>query len=340
MAYISKLPSGKWRAEVSKNGKRTSASFKTKAEATNWAAAEEAAIVALKRGVFPRKTLGEAMDRYVDEVSPAKRGERHEGLRLRAFQRDFPALAGMVLHEIKTPDMAGWRDARLRKVSPGSVARDINLLSNLFTVAREEWHWCGPSPLTGMRRPKDNPPRTRRVKWQEVKAICRWLGYRTGDVRTKQQQVALAFLLGLRTGMRAGEILSLSPANVDLERRVATVVHKTQHLTGRPRDVPLTRQAVRLLRGHQGFTLTSASLDALFRKARDARMLKDLHFHDSRAEALTRLARKVDVLTLSRISGHKDINLLSSVYYRETAEDVAARLDHASKPSRPTPSTS
>jgi hypothetical protein len=33
--------------------------------------------------------------------------------------------------------------------------------------------------------------------------------------------------------MRAGEILSLGKKNLNLKRRVASVAHKTQHLTGR-----------------------------------------------------------------------------------------------------------
>jgi integrase len=327
MAYLRKLPSGKWQAQVERNGVKASASFDTKAAASNWATKEEAALLAAKRGAFPRRTLAEAMSRYAEEVSSQKRGERSEGLRFDAFKRDFPDIAGKVISEVTTPDMVRWRDARLKKVSSGSVARDINLLSHVFTIARKEWKWCAASPITDMRRPKENPARTRRVKPFEVKRLVRWLGYRTGQVRTKQQEVALAFLLGLRTGMRAGEILSLSRDNVDMARRVAVVQHKMQHVTGRPREVPLTRQALRLLKGHKGFTITSASLDTLFRKARDALLLKDLHFHDSRAEALTRLSKRVDVLTLSRISGHKDLNVLLHTYYRESASDIAARLD-------------
>lgn len=161
--------------------------------------------------------------------------------------------------------------------------------------------------------------------------LCRGLDYRPGRApQTKQQEVALAFMVGLRSGMRAGEILSLGKANLDLARRVASVAHKTQHLTGKPRKVPLTRQAIRLLRPVSQrvrcFTLSSAVLDVLFRKARDRLMIEDLHFHDSRAEALTRLARKVDVMTLAKISGHKDVRILVNAYYRETAEQIAARL--------------
>lgn len=327
--YIRKVKGGH-RVEVERLGVRDSATFKTRAQASSWGAAREAEILATKRGAYPRKTLADAIDRYTREVSPTKRGARAEGLRFDALRRDYPELAGKILSEITTPDWVAWRAARLKLVSPGSVRRDVNLFRNLFTVARKEWRWCGESPFVGFTVPSDNPPRERRVSMLEVKRLCRWLGYVTGKVEGKQQEVALAFLLALRTGMRAGELLQLNDSTVDLARRVARVSHKTQHLTGRPREIPLTKHAARLLKPMMGrgevFSVSSKSLDALFRKARKALLIEDLHFHDSRAEALTRLARKVDVMTLARISGHKDLKLLLSTYYRESAEDIAARL--------------
>jgi integrase len=330
MAYVTKLPSKRWRAQIERKGVRDSATFNSKAEASGWAARREAEIIASERGAYPRKTLQDAIDRYRKEVSRNKRGARAEGLRFDALARDFPVLVGKVLHEIRTPDWVDWRTARLKVVTPASVRRDVNLFRNLFSVARDEWKWCGESPFKGFSVPSDSAPRERRVSMREVKQLCRWLGYRTGKVTGKQQEVALAFLLALRTGMRAGELLSLSDANVDLTKRVARVQHKTQHLTGRPREIPLTKHAVRLLRPMMGrgqvFTVGSKSLDAMFRKARKALLIRDLHFHDSRAEALTRLARKVDVMTLARISGHKDLKLLLGTYYRESAADIAARL--------------
>jgi integrase len=66
-------------------------------------------------------------------------------------------------------------------------------------------------------------------------------------------------------------------------------------------------------------------MDATFRKLKRKANILDLHFHDSRAEAATRLAAKVDVLTLARILGHRDIRSLM-IYYRESAEDIAKRL--------------
>ena len=74
------------------------------------------------------------------------------------------------------------------------------------------------------------------------------------------------------------------------------------------------------------FDLTSQQIDALFRKARDKSKIENLRFHDSRHEAITRLAKKPDVLSLARIVGHKDIRMLL-VYFNETAEELAHRLD-------------
>jgi integrase len=289
------------------------------------------------------KTVADAFDEYARKVSPRKQGSRAEGLRLTRFLTDFPHLAAMPLSEFKTPQLAEWRDARLggytkpdgtkaRPVAASSVNREISLIRNVFSVARDEWHWMEHSPFKGLRLPPDGAARTRRVDpWKEVRPIVRWLGYRTGHAPvTKNQEVALAFLVALRSAMRAGEVLALGNGNLNLTKRVATIKHKMQYLTGRPREVPLTRAAARLLQPVAGrdqcFTVSSASLDALFRKAKGALAIKDLHFHDSRAEALTRLSRKVDVMTLAKISGHKDLRLLQEHYYRETPEQIAARL--------------
>jgi integrase len=315
----------KWRVEVERAGVRKSAVFETKAAARDWGAKEEAALVAVKRGGIPNKTLAEAIDEYVKKVSSTKAGERFERLRLEAFKRDFPLIAKKPLAKVTTADMVSWRDARLKLVSKGSVQRDINLLSHVFTKARDEWKWMEESPFKGMESPGDNPPRDRLPTWLEVRRIMRWLGYITGEQpKTKQAETAFAFLLSLRTGMRAGEVLQLGPKTV--QGSVATVTHKMQYRTGKPRKVPLSKHALRLLKGFPGFTVSSETLDASFRKARDSLLIEDLHFHDARAAALTRMARKVDVLELARISGHKDLRQLLSTYYRASSEDIASRL--------------
>ncbi|WP_258171892.1 tyrosine-type recombinase/integrase [Burkholderia contaminans] len=130
--------------------------------------------------------------------------------------------------------------------------------------------------------------------------------------------------------MRAKELRGLGKDTLNMKTGVARLDHKMQYLTGKPREIPLPRAALRLLKAvaHRDrcFTVEAGSMDTLFRKAKKALLITGMTFHDSRGEALTRLARKVDVLTLSRISGIKDLKLLQEHYYRETSEQIAARL--------------
>lgn len=335
MAYIRKHKTG-YRAEVEKQGIRKSAVFPTKAEAQNWATSIEAEILAGSRSKFPNKTLAEALHRYSEKISARKRGRRSEGLRFTALERDFPALCGKIFHTIVPADIAAWRDARREKVSDSSVVREAATLRNVWTVARDEWGWCGDSPWAKVKLPPKGHARTRRTHPFEVRRLVRHMGYVTGKPpRTPQMEVAWVYMIAQHTAMRAQEVLGLKRSTVDLNKRVVTLhTHKTLEREG-TRWVPVTKKAARLLsmldawavqnRRDTYFTISSESLDVLFRKVRDRILIKGLHFHDSRADALTRLSKRVDILRLAKISGHRDIKQLM-VYYRETAADVAAKL--------------
>lgn len=315
VAYIRKWR-GRWRAEVQKHGIRRTAVWPSKPAAKTWADKVEAEIEAGL--ISDGRTFKEAVDRYVREVSAKKRGAKQEQLRLHRALEHFSG----PLAEITASEVATWRDARLAKVSASSVLRESRTLKHLFRIARKEWRWITHDPWDGVKLPKHDPPRHQRWGWKEIARVLRLLGYRHGRrPETKQQEVALAFLISLRTAMRAGEVLQVSPATLS-----GSVVTLRDTKTERRAQVPLTRRGAALCGLVERWTVDAASLDALFRKARDKGMIGDLRFHDARATALTFLARKVDVLTLSRISRHKDLKMLSEVYYRETADEIAKRL--------------
>lgn len=182
--------------------------------------------------------------------------------------------------------------------------------------------------------PAHNPARTAINGWREIRAVLRRLNYLTGKPpSSKMEEVAYAWLISLRTAMRAKEVRSITPQTVDLVSRVVTLhSHKTKKITGRPRFVPISKQAARLIGLCPRFTVSAGSMDALFRKARAASGLSGFTFHDARATALTLLSRRVgvDVLTLARISGHRNIQQLQ-VYYRTSDAAIARMLDARSK---------
>lgn len=314
MATVRRLPSGRWRCEVYKRGIRRSAVLDTKARAESWGQETERQLESGDSG----RTFEAAADRYLREVMPAKRGSKRETFRLRAIAAHFSELR---LAEIDAPEISRWRDKRSREVSPWSVLREATILKSLFRVARDEWQWMESDPFRGVRMPKDPAPRHQRWGWREIRRVLRFLGYRRRTPQTKYQEVALAFMIALSTGLRASEVLQVAPERI---RSGVLILQGTK--TDPHAKVPLTPRGARQCALVRRWTIDAVLLDAVFRKARDACLVRDLRFHDARASALTWLARRVDVLTLSRISRHKDLRILGSTYYRETAEEIARRL--------------
>lgn len=306
-----------WRHRVMIAGKRVSGTFDTKGAALAWEARQRTAQAG---GGATTQTCKDAFDKYEIEVSKKKKGHRWEALRLQAFGRS--SLGAVRMRDVEATHVAAWRDERLQTVQGSTVQREMNLLSNVFAVARKEWKWIKGSPTTDVRRPKENNPRFRRITEQEIKEICAALGWLDKPPRTKQQRIAAAFLFAIETAMRAGEICALRPG--DVEGRVARV---RDSKTGEGRDVPLSPRALEIWKMvPEGFGVASASLDAMFRVARKERTtIENLKFHDTRHEAITRLAKKLHVLDLARVVGHKDLKRLM-VYYNLSAEDIADKL--------------
>ncbi|MEE1653776.1 MULTISPECIES: tyrosine-type recombinase/integrase [Brachymonas] len=337
MAYFRKVKNG-WRAEIRRKGlPGRSITLPTKAQAQAWAAQQEADIAAGKLGQYPAKTVAEAFRRYELEVSKKKRGGKAEALRFEAFIRDFPLLAGKIFHEVTTADLAMWRDERLKHVGGSSVLRELAQLRNVWTVARKEWLWCGDSPWTALTLPPKGKPRKTIARWKQMRRILRRLNYRRGVAPTKpKEEVAYAWLIAHYTALRASEVLSLSRSTVNLEKRTIFLEeHKTVEDVGErlipffPRVLPLLQvldDAARAAGRDKYFTLSAHSLDQRFRHYRDSVLIEGLQFRDSRAAALTWMSRRIDVLTLAKISGHKDLRMLIEHYYRETPEQISARL--------------
>ena len=106
-------------------------------------------------------------------------------------------------------------------------------------------------------------------------------------------------------------------------------LHDTKN--GTKRDVALSTEAVRLLNlldsdsGAKVFATNQQSSGTIFRRGVELAGIKGLTFHDTRHEALTRLARKLQVLDLARMVGHRDPRSLM-IYYNATAEEIATQL--------------
>ncbi|ACC69435.1 site-specific integrase [Paraburkholderia phymatum] len=165
--------------------------------------------------------------------------------------------------------------------------------------------------------------------------------------------------LAVETALRRGEIVSLTWEYVDLPHRV---IHLPATGNGTARDVPLSSRAIAILRSMKdrgrakksaprdgaersnfifdirGDAITRAFERAVARARKiyedecrmargtpDERFLVDLRFQDLRHEAACRLATIFPLHELARITGHKDLRMLTR-YYPQQEEDWAHRL--------------
>jgi integrase len=318
VATISKHGKG-WRVQIRRLGhKPLSKTFPLKASAWAWAAKTERDLLEGRSVEESRHTVEDALIRYAEHVSPKKRGQRWEELRIGVFRRS--TIAHKPLSRLSSADLAAWRDQRLKSVSGASVRRDMNLWESILETARKEWKWIAVNPIRDVKKPPSPKSRQRGVSEAEIKAMDEAL------VGPQSREVFLGFLLGIESAMRAGEMWSLTRDQINFP-----IVKLSKTKNGDSREVPLSPKAIEIVKslladGREAlFTVSPASRDALFRKARKKTWITDLHFHDSRSEGISRLSKKMDVLELARVVGHRDLKSLL-IYYKADAKDIARRL--------------
>lgn len=277
-----------------------------------------------------KMALSKALDKYCRTVSVHKRGHLQEFYRINVIKRS--SLAEKNMDEITSVDIACYRDIRLstvsdrtgHPVSANTVRLEMALLSALYNLARIEWGTCTHNPVEHVRKPLASSGRTRRLTSVEERRIVRAL-------RARNPELAVIFTLALETAMRQGEILSLRWEHVDLHLGIA---HLPMTKNGTARDVPLSFKARQALKEFAGslsgpvFGYTSNGFKSAWRSILAGLEIEDLHFHDLRHEAVSRLFElgTLNVMEVAAISGHKSLNMLKR-YTHLRATQLVSKLD-------------
>lgn len=311
MATFKKRANGTWRAEVRRVGHpyQSKDGFPTKAEAQRWANKAEFNLFHA-----PRKTLHDALQRYLESVSIHKRGRRWESLRIAAFKRQLPDRA---LSAFSPDQVSRWRDERLKTVSTGTVRREMNLFGHILATAVSEWGWLESNPFGKVKRPPDGKPKDRIVTDGELKAFI------GAALSPKEKAVALAFALAIETGLRAGEIVGIRAQHITDK---ALFLPTTKN--GDQRIVPLSTKARNLIPKSGNFGLNSNTLDVHFRAVRKRLgPSHDYTFHSARHTAATRLGNsgKLSPFELCAMFGWKKLDMALR-YCHAHVEHLADRL--------------
>lgn len=336
MASIIKR-SGSFRVQISKKGKRLSATFDTKAQAEIWAYQMEAMILNdenLNQEIIINEALSvvDIFEKYKNTVSPLKRGFRWEKIRIESLCTD-PAFL-IPIEKLTNKRIANWRDKRLMQVQASTVNRELNLISAIITKAIKEWGVDLPNnPIHMIQRPKNPKARDQRVSEEEKLLIAKQLGWDlASEPSTKGQWTAFAFCLAIETAMRRGELCSFRWKDLHFDE---SYIHLEMTKNGEERDVPLSSKAKVLLKlltpkdqNERVISIVPDVLSSLFRRAKLEVGLDNIRFHDARREATTQFAEKLsNPLELSAVTGHKSLEILRKVYYKPKPGDLAKKLD-------------
>ena len=333
-----------WQAHIRRRGYPAQVrTFDTKAEAQAWAATIESEMA---RGVFVSRTeaegttLAEALARYRNEVIPKKKQEAREDRRAAAIAQH--TLACRPMASIRGKDITTYMNARAAAGAGSNTIRlDLALLSHLFTIARKEWGMESlGNPVEMVRKPKIPQGRTRRLEdGEEVRLLDAAKAY-GGEI---QHLIPWA----IETAMRRGEIAAMRWEHLDRKARVLLI---PETKTGTPRRVPLSSLALGVLDAlprridgavwsmradsiSQAFERVVAAARAAHeqeckqaRQKLDAKLLKNLRFHDLRHEATSRLFEKgLNPMKVVAITGHKTLQMLKR-YTHLQAGDLVGRL--------------
>ena len=203
MATISRRPNGYYQATVRRIGFPTqSKTFERKRDAEDWSIRIEADMT---RGEHcdlseaQSTSLAELLQRYLEEVTPEKRGARQEACCIKMMMRH--PIAKMRLSQLRSIDFSTYREERKKQVSGKSVREELMIFSRVFNTAKKEWSYPIQNWIEHIRKPKPNPARDRRPskdEEQRLRAAC--LGCRN---RQLEHAITLAIETGRRRAQRA-----------------------------------------------------------------------------------------------------------------------------------------
>lgn len=226
----------------------------------------------------------------------------------------------------------GQRGAITKPVTPGTVNRELAILSHLFTKA-VEWKWIESKPANVKRLKTENG----RITYLTTDQIDRLLE----ACRTDLSTAILSFvMIGLETAMRKMEILSVRIEHIDLKRKIIYIpVAKAG-----AREQPITTHLADFLAEHLKHAASDqiwlfpsessesghmVSIEKPFRRVVIAAGLdpKEVLRHTLRHTAITHLVQAgVDLPTVQRISGHKTMQMVVR-YSHQNGEHIKEALE-------------
>lgn len=318
---------GKWQVQIRRSGsKPVSKTFHLKSDASKWARENE---IAIDRGdnqlgdcSLEKMRLRDLLIRYVKEITPKKKSFIQETNRLGQLIRH--EVSEIPLSKMTSGHFSQFRDSRLKGRGPQAVRHELNVLSHAIKTAMIEWDYpIQLNPLDNIKKPAIPKGRDRRLNKGELEKL------EAGASLGQSEYLFSLISFAIETGMRKGEILNLKWDDIDFQGRVV-LLEETKN--GHARTVPLNSRAIKILKMRPKdqdiypFNIRESRLRSAWIKLLKRVGISDLHFHDLRHEAISRLFEQgLSIPEVALISGHRDPRMLFK-YTHLRARDVVKKL--------------
>jgi len=198
--------------------------------------------------------------------------------------------------------ITGFRNNRAKAVKKSTVNRELDTIRNMFNKA-VEWGYIDKSPYKGVEKYKVNNTNLRILSKEEFNLVC-------NAASTKFKPI---LLIGINTGMRPNEILSLKWDDVNLKQDYL-LVKDSKNFEGRYIPIhPKLRNVLIELKENSNSECVFEGIKYIYKQWRKAHKLsgiKHCRFYDLRHTFASNLVMNgVDLVTVSQLMGHKDLSM-------------------------------
>jgi len=342
------LPSGNWRVQIRRKGRYLSETFLRHQDAEAWAKANEIRIdqgrKPMARGACDPRSFGDLVDLHLQDLRDLGRtARRSKAFSLEQLKRK---LGKVSLRDLDRDRLIRFgRDRAKEGAGPVTLGMDFTFIKTIMVhaaavhgidviteevlLARTALKLLG---LIGRGEERD-----RRPTQDELERLLKYLDRNNRLTMPVGQMVQFA----IATAMRQEEICSITWKDVDMRKRIVIVRDRKdpRRKVGNDQKVPLIDatgfDAWQLLQQQKFaspntervFPYCGRSVGTAFRRACRDLQIEDLHFHDLRHEATSRLFEAgFAIHEVALVTGHKDWKMLKR-YANLRPEDLISRSD-------------
>ena len=242
-------------------------------------------------------------------------------LNKRSWERDLaslkhltPFFKGKLLIDISPQFIEGYKKKRANTVSGATVNRELSCLKHMLSMAVSE-EIIVLNPVKSVRFFLEQNTVERLLTPLEMDSL----------ILNSQGLIRAAIIIAANTGMRKGEILGLCWSQIDFSRGFIRV-ERTK--SGRSRSIPMNTMVFITLNELKKMNTNDVYVfwnDRTKRPVQDIKRgfktacrnasIENLRFHDLRHNFASNLVENgVDIVTVSELLGHSDINLTAKRY--------------------------